>query len=388
MLNKLKVCAAITARPSYSRIRAALVSLHANPDVELVVLCSGSALLDRYGKVVDLIRADGFQVEEELYTFVEGNEPINMALTAANTINQTAAALRRINPDFVISIADRYETLGTAVAAAYLGIPLIHIQGGEITGNIDEKVRHAVTKLADVHLVANQRAGDRLVRMGEHPSSVVVTGCPSIDIARDALNMEMDAVKLALHRSGVGADIDLDGDYLVVLQHPDTDTYNESYAQMQATLDAVHRLDMPTIVFWPNVDAGSDATSKCIRVFRESGKLGKVHYVKNLEGTLFLRLLMGSRCLIGNSSVGLRECAYLGVPVVNIGGRQRGRDRAANVADVAHEAEAIESAVRAQVAHGRYPASDLYGNGYAGQEIGRVIAALKKTGTEKRFYEA
>lgn len=388
MLNKLKVCAAITARPSYSRIRAALASLHANPDVELVVLCSGSALLDRYGKVVDLIRADGFQVEEELYTFVEGNEPINMALTAANTINQTAAALRRINPDFVISIADRYETLGTAVAAAYLGIPLIHIQGGEITGNIDEKVRHAVTKLADVHLVANQRAGDRLVRMGEHPSSVVVTGCPSIDIARDALNMEMDAVKLALHRSGVGADIDLDGDYLVVLQHPDTDTYNESYAQMQATLDAVHRLDMPTIVFWPNVDAGSDATSKCIRVFRESGKLGKVHYVKNLEGTLFLRLLMGSRCLIGNSSVGLRECAYLGVPVVNIGGRQRGRDRAANVADVAHEAGAIESAVRAQVAHGRYPASDLYGNGYAGQEIGRVIAALKKTGTEKRFYEA
>lgn len=388
MLNKLKVCAAITARPSYSRIRAALASLHANPDVGLVVLCSGSALLDRYGKVVDLIRADGFQVEEELYTFVEGNEPINMALTAANTINQTAAALRRINPDFVISIADRYETLGTAVAAAYLGIPLIHIQGGEITGNIDEKVRHAVTKLADVHLVANQRAGDRLVRMGEHPSSVVVTGCPSIDIARDALNMEMDAVKLALHRSGVGADIDLDEDYLVVLQHPDTDTYSESYAQMQATLDAVHRLDMPTIVFWPNVDAGSDATSKCIRVFRESGKLGKVHYVKNLEGTLFLRLLMGSRCLIGNSSVGLRECAYLGVPVVNIGGRQRGRDRAANVADVAHEAEAIESAVRAQVAHGRYPASDLYGNGYAGQEIGRVIAALKKTGTEKRFYEA
>lgn len=388
MLNKLKVCAAITARPSYSRIRAALASLHANPDVELVVLCSGSALLDRYGKVVDLIRADGFQVEEELYTFVEGNEPINMALTAANTINQTAAALRRINPDFVISIADRYETLGTAVAAAYLGIPLIHIQGGEITGNIDEKVRHAVTKLADVHLVANQRAGDRLVRMGEHPSSVVVTGCPSIDIARDALNMEMDAVKLALRRSGVGADIDLDGDYLVVLQHPDTDTYSESYAQMQATLDAVHRLDMPTIVFWPNVDAGSDATSKCIRVFRESGKLGKVHYVKNLEGTLFLRLLMGSRCLIGNSSVGLRECAYLGVPVVNIGGRQRGRDRAANVADVAHEAEAIESAVRAQVAHGRYPASDLYGNGYAGQEIGRVIAVLKKTGTEKRFYEA
>lgn len=387
MSNKLKVCAAITARPSYSRIRAALESLHRNPDVELVVLCSGSALLDRYGKVVNLIKSDGFRVEEELYTFVEGNEPINMALTAANTISQTAAALRRIDPDFVISIADRYETLGTAVAAAYLGIPLIHIQGGEITGNIDEKVRHAVTKLADVHLVANQRAGDRLVRMGEHPSSVVVTGCPSIDIAREAISLEVLAVQDALRRSGVGADVDLGSDYLVVLQHPDTDTYNESYAQMQATLDAVHRVDLPTIVFWPNVDAGSDATSKCIRVFRESGKLKKVHYVKNLEGKLFLRLLMGSRCLIGNSSVGLRECAYLGVPVVNVGGRQLGRDRAANVSDVSHDASAIEVAVRAQVEHGRYASSDLYGDGQAGAEIARVIAALRNTRTEKRFYE-
>lgn len=389
MSNKLKVCVAITARPSYSRIRAALELLHQSPDTELVVLCSGSALLDRYGKVVDLIKSDGFHVEEELYTFIEGNEPINMALTAANTINQTAAALRRINPDYVITIADRYETLGTAISSAYLGIPLIHVQGGEITGNIDEKVRHAVTKLADVHLVANRRAADRLVRMGEHPMSVIVTGCPSIDIAREARQLHIRTVQKDLHHKGVGADIDLCDDYLVVLQHPDTDAYNESYAQMQATLEAVHRLDMPTIVFWPNVDAGSDATSKCIRVFRESGRLNKVHYVKNLEGRLFLRLLMDARCLIGNSSVGLRECAYLGVPVVNIGGRQRGRDRAANVIDVDHDAAAIEAAVRAQMGHGCYPSCDLYGNGHAGIEIARVISALKdkKIKSEKQFYE-
>lgn len=388
MLNKLKVCVAITARPSYSRIRSALDSLQRNSDVELVILCSGSALLDRYGKVVDLIKFDGFHVVEELYTFVEGNEPISMALTAANTINHTASALRRINPDFVISIADRYETLGTALATAYLGIPLIHIQGGEITGNIDEKVRHAVTKLADIHLVANRRAADRLIRMGEHPDKVVVTGCPSIDIARDALTLDMSAVQDALRHSGVGEDVNLAGDYLVVLQHPDTDTYSESYAQMHATLEAVQRLNIPTIVFWPNVDAGSDATSKCIRIFRESGRLKQVHYVKNLEGKLFLRLLRGAGCLIGNSSVGLRECAYLGVPVVNIGGRQLGRDRAANVADVGHDAQAIEAAVRAQLAHGLYHSSGLYGDGQAGQEIARVIAASKKTGTEKRFYEA
>lgn len=388
MSNKNKICVAITARPSYSRIRSALDFLHKNPDVELVVLCSGSSLLDRYGRVVDLIKSDGFNVIEELYTFVEGNEPINMALTAANTINHTAAALRRINPNFVVSIADRYETLGTAVAAAYLGIPLIHIQGGEITGNIDEKVRHAVTKLADVHLVANSRAADRLVRMGEHPDRVIVTGCPSIDIAREALTLDVSEVQDELRRRGVGADVSLASNYLVVLQHPDTDTYSESYAQMQATLEAVQQLNIPTVVFWPNVDAGSDATSKCIRVFRESGKLKQVQYVKNLDGKLFLRLLRGAGCLIGNSSVGLRECAYLGVPVVNIGRRQLGRDRAANVIDVAHDPHAIEGAVRTQLEHGIYSSSNLYGDGQAGYEIGQVIAALNKTGTEKRFYEA
>jgi UDP-hydrolysing UDP-N-acetyl-D-glucosamine 2-epimerase len=390
MSSRLKVCVAITARPSYSRIRTALDVLRQNSSIELVVLCSGSALLDRYGRVVDLIRSDGFCVAEELYTFVEGNEPINMALTVANTINQTAAALRRIAPDCVVTIADRYETLGTAIASAYLGLPLIHVQGGEITGNIDEKVRHSVTKLADVHLVANQRAAERLVRMGERPSSIAVTGCPSIDIARNAVGVELSAVQEELCRRGVGASIDLTSSYLVVLQHPETDTYSESYSQMRSTLDAVHRLELPTLVFWPNVDAGSDATSKCIRVFRESGKLKRVHYVKNLEGTLFLRLLLGAGCLIGNSSVGLRECAYMGVPVVNIGNRQRGRDRAKNVMDVDYDAEAIDSAVRRQLAHGRYFSSALYGDGRAGEEIARVIAELQARlpATEKHFYEA
>lgn len=388
MSNKLKVCVAITARPSYSRIRSALDYMQRSSEVELIILCSGSALLDRYGKVVDLIKLDGFNVIEELYTFVEGNEPINMALTAANTIHLTASALRRINPDFVVSIADRYETLGTAVAAAFLGIPLIHIQGGEITGNIDEKVRHAVTKLADIHLVANQRSAERLLRMGECPISVSVTGCPSIDIALEALKLSMTEVQDALRFNGVGVDVNLDCDYLVVLQHPDTETYSESYEQMHATLEAVQLIDIPAIVFWPNVDAGSDATSKCIRVFRESGKLNQVQFIKNLEGKLFLRLLRGAGCLLGNSSVGLRECAYLGVPVVNIGARQMGRDRAANVVDVGHDARAIEQAVRSQLSHGPYSSSELYGDGHAGQEIFRVISTLKKISTEKRFYEA
>lgn len=388
MSNKRRLCVAITARPSYSRIRTALAALAAGADVDVQVLCSGSALLDRYGRVVDLIRADGFSVAEEIYTFVEGNEPINMALTTANTIGHTAAVLRRLQPDWVMTIADRYETLGTAVAAAYVGTPLIHVQGGEITGNIDEKVRHAVTKLADVHLVANAQAGSRLQRMGEHPAAIHVTGCPSIDLAREALAMPLEAVQQAINELGVGARIDLRQDFIVVLQHPETDTYDQSYDRMKATLDAVADIGMPTLVFWPNVDAGSDATSKAIRVFRESGRFANAHYVKNLEGHLFLRLLKQSRCLIGNSSAGIRESAYLGTPVVNLGHRQMGRERGSNVIESDWGRASIHRAISLQLQARSYPSSTLYGDGYAGAEIARVVQALGSTPIAKRFHEA
>ncbi len=377
MSDKKRVCVAVTARSSYSRIRTALEALSGMPEVDLQVICSGSALLDRYGKVIDLIRADGFQVSEALFTFVEGNEPINMALTTANTITQTAVALRRLHPDLLVTIADRYETLGTAVAGSYTGVPLVHIQGGELSGNIDGKVRHAVTKLSDYHLVSNPAAAQRVAHMGGFPASIFVTGCPSIDLAREASHYPLEDVQRTIDRHGVGSGIDLKKDFIVLLQHPETDSHEQSHERMAMSLDAVARIGLPTLVFWPNIDAGSNATSKAILAFRESGKFSAVHYVKNLEGHEFLRLLQQSRCLVGNSSVGIREGAYLGVPVVNIGDRQFGRDRADNVLDCPWNARDIETAIGHQLQTGRYAPSLLYGDGHAGKEIARVIAGLR-----------
>lgn len=390
MSNKSRrLVVAITARPSYSRIRSAIQLLRDTGDVSVQVICSGSALLDRYGRVVDLIRADGFDVAEEIYTFVEGNEPLNMALTTANTIQHTASVLRRLSPTWVMSIADRYETLGTAVAAAYLGIPLIHVQGGEITGNIDEKVRHAVTKLADVHLVSTPVAGQRLQRMGEAPPSVHVTGCPSIDLAREAMDIPLDRVQSAINEFGVGSHLDLRRDFIVVLQHPETDSFDQSYSRMHATLDAVADVGMQAFIFWPNVDAGSDATSKAIRVFRESSSFPNAHYIKNLEGRIFLRLLRQARCLVGNSSVGIRESAFIGTPVVNLGDRQFGRERSTNVLNAGWQRDDIRAAIQQQLAAGHYPRSTLYGDGYAGQRIADVVRSLGgATANNKRFHEA
>jgi UDP-hydrolysing UDP-N-acetyl-D-glucosamine 2-epimerase len=375
MSFKRRVCVAITARPSYSRIRTALEHIAQFPFIDLEIFCSGSALLDRYGRIVDLIRADGFNVTEELFTYVEGNEPINMALTTANTIQTTAQALNRINPDLLFTIADRYETLGTAVACSYLGIPLIHVQGGEITGNIDDKVRNAVTQLADFHLVSNVHAATRVERMGGIRSAIHVTGCPSIDLAREALTLPLAHVQQALHQQGV-ADLFLDRGFIVVLQHPETDRHEQSFAQMSMTMDVVSRFGLPTLVFLPNVDAGADAASRAIQLFRNAGGTPSVHFVQNLEGTLFLRLLRQCACVVGNSSVGIRECAFLGTPVVNIGIRQQGRERASNVVDCDWDSLQISMALRQQLEQKRYPSSEIYGNGFAGMEIARVIGEL------------
>ncbi|MGB9338375.1 MAG: UDP-N-acetylglucosamine 2-epimerase [Polyangiales bacterium] len=379
-----KVCVIITARPSYSRIRSALVALKARDDIELQVVVAASALLDRYGSVIDEIERDGFEIANKVYMVLEGEQLLTMAKTTGIGMIELATALDNLKPDFVVTIADRHETLATAVAAAYMNIPLVHIQGGEITGSIDEKVRHAVTKLADYHLVSTELAAERVIRMGEDPDTVIVTGCPSIDIAAKVLDKpELDFDPMQKY-GGVGAQLDLSNGYLVVLQHSVTTEHDLARKQVQATLHAVTDSGFPTLWFWPNPDAGSDGTSGGIRAFREAYNPPNLHFFKNMAPDDFLRLLYHSRCLVGNSSAGIRECSFLGVPVVNIGGRQTGRDRGANVRDVGYDRGAIAGAIRIQAAKGLLPSDPLYGDGTAGPRISEALARIEPR-IEKRL---
>lgn len=385
MLAKRKVLVAITARPSYSRIRTTLQALARQPNVTLNCLCSGAALSDVHGRVADLIRQDGFFVAGECDTLVPGNDLQHMAYTTARTVEQTATHLEQFRPDWVVTIADRYETLGTAVAAAYMGIPLIHVQGGEITGNIDERVRHAVTKLSDIHLVANQQAANRLMRMGEHPGRIFVTGCPSVDLAREARDLSLKTVEDVLSLKAQGHSINLQEDYIVVLQHADTTEYLSSYQHMRSTLESVRRTGLPYFIFNPNSDAGSATVTQAVEDFLAEGDPGVCCRVNNLDGKLFLRLLSQSRCLVGNSSVGIRECAFLGTPVVNLGDRQRGRERADNVYDCPWDATALAQALDKQIKRS-YGSSHLYGSGYSGKLMADIIANLPEPAA-KCFYE-
>jgi UDP-hydrolysing UDP-N-acetyl-D-glucosamine 2-epimerase len=283
-----------------------------------------------------------------------------------------------------VTIADRYETIATAIAAAYLNIPLVHIQGGEVTGSIDEKVRHAVTKLADLHLVSNEHAAERVRRLGEDPAAVHVTGCPSIDIAADLHGASALDFNIFERYGGVGGLKELNNGYLIVMQHPVTNEHAQAYAHVTETLHAIAAIGMPTLWFWPNVDAGADGTSKAIRAYREYHDTGHIRFFKHMDSLDFLRVACNCKVLIGNSSVGIRECAYLGVPVVNIGSRQAGRDRGANVLDVGYSQDAIAQAIQAQIAHGRYAPDLLYGDGRAGERIAQLLATAEFR-TEKRL---
>ena len=265
-----------------------------------------------------------------------------------------------------------------------MNIPVVHVQGGEVTGSIDEKVRHAVTKLSNLHLVSTAKAAERVRRLGEEPKAVMVTGCPSIDIAAEvAARPELDFDPFEKY-GGVGPKADLSKGYLVVLQHPVTTEYDEARQQVEETLHAVQGFGLPVLWFWPNVDAGSDGTSKGIRMFRESEPSGNLHLFRNMFPEDFLRLLCGATGIVGNSSVAIRECSYLGVPAVNIGTRQQGRERGRNVLDVGHNRAAIEQAIREHIRRGRTPSDPLYGDGTAGVRIADCLATAQLT-VEKRL---
>ncbi len=369
-----KVCIVVGSRANYSSIKSAMCAVRANPDLKLQLVVGASALLDRFGSVVDVIESDGFEPDAKITMIVEGETPGTMAKSTGLGLLELPTVFGMLKPDVVVSVGDRFETMATAVAAAYMNIPLAHTMGGEISGTIDESIRHAVTKLSHLHFPANQQAAARIIRMGEDPTMVHVVGCPRIDLVADIVHADGHLESPDwLPREGGGAYIPPDQPFLLVSQHPVTTEYGQGEKQIVETLMALHELQMPTIMLWPNADAGSEDLSRGMRKFRETHKPEYIRFYKNFPIDTYVRLMLNCACAIGNSSAPLREGAYVGVPTVNIGTRQQGRDRADNVIDAGYDRRPIVAAVRKQLAHGRYTPNHLYGDGGAGARIARIL---------------
>jgi UDP-hydrolysing UDP-N-acetyl-D-glucosamine 2-epimerase len=360
----MRIAIVVTARPSYAKVSTVIGAL-LKRGAEVHILACASALLERYGRVVDVMRKDWPDVPiEEVWSTYEGATLLTSAKETGALLTEISSHLLRLRPDFALVVADRHEVVAAAQAAAYLHVPLVHVQGGERTGSIDDKCRDAITQLSEVHCVATRRAAFRVYGL-TGSDAIHITGCGSIDIAKDARN---SAPVTAVELGGAGADIDLVKPFVVVLQHPVTDEMADAAHQMQVTLDAVREHKLPALVLWPGQDAGHDAMAKVIRM------TDGIHTVRNLPPARFLRLLTQCSALVGNSSAGIREASYLGTPVINIGSRQTGRERGPNVRDVpSGEPLATIRAIYDQVTHGPFKSSTLYGKGDSGERIAEVL---------------
>jgi UDP-hydrolysing UDP-N-acetyl-D-glucosamine 2-epimerase len=372
-----QICVVVGSRASYARIKSVLEAVRDHPELQLQLVTGASLVLERFGNAADVMELEGFASDATIRFIIEGETPATMAKSTGLSLLELPTVFESLKPDIVVTVADRFETMATAIAAAYMNIPVAHTQGGEVSGSIDESVRHAVTKLAHLHFPATELAARRVIAMGEDPSCVFNVGCPSIDlVARTDLGLRRDVLE---RFGGAGSPIDPDRPFILLIQHPVTTEYGSGLDHMNETLEAVSQLRMQALVFWPNVDAGSEHLAKGIRSFRELGRGHGFHFFRNLPPEIFIKLMAHCACMVGNSSAALREGAYLGVPAVTIGSRQRNRERGPNVVEIAHDRVLIADAVREQIEHGPYPRSLLFGDGTAGKQIAGILSVARPT---------
>jgi UDP-hydrolysing UDP-N-acetyl-D-glucosamine 2-epimerase len=372
-------------RVHYARQRRLLDVLRRNPRIELQLVVGGAILLDKYGeRFLPQIKSEGFDVADTLFNVIDGGNHVAMAKTAGLTALEFSNSLHKLQPDVVLIRGDRFEQLALAMAAAYQNKTIAHIEGGERTGTIDESVRHAITKLAHVHFVNNEEARRRVVRMGENPKHVWNVGSPDIEYAKH-VNKKLDGE--FFNRIGVGAQIDFNKPYLMAMWHPVT-TEEGNALHTENLLKAVDESGLQVIWFWPNNDAGTNEVAKTIRRYREKGLLrnNKIRFLTDVLPEDFIALLKNAAVLAGNSSAGIKEASYFGVPVVNVGTRQEGRVRSKNILDVDYRAGNIGLAIRRQIKHGRYPSSLAYFKPKTSEKIAAILATtpLQKG---KQFYE-
>lgn len=368
-----KVCVVLVDRANYGRLKPVMTAIAAHERLQLQVLAAGTMVLERFDQPVQIVRADGFPVDGEIYIELEGSTPATMAKSVGFGITEFASEFQRLKPDLVLVIGDRYEALAAAIAAAYMNICLVHVQGGEVSGSIDESARHAITKFAHFHFPSTKRSAEYLLRMGERPDSILGIGCPSSDIARE---LDRKLTHEILNRRGGGAPLDADRPFLLVVFHPTTTEFGGERPQVEALLAALKEVRQPTAILWPNIDAGSDHVSKAIRVFREANKPDWLRTIINLPPEEYLKVLGNSACAVGNSSSFVRDAGYFGTPVVLVGNRQDGRETDDHVVRARPTCDEVLSAIRRQLAHGRYKPSTLYGDGYVARRIAESLANL------------
>ena len=377
---KKKLTFVIVNRANYARIRVLLINLKKSKKFKIDIILVSSPLLKKYGDLEKNIIKDGLQVTSKFFTHIEGENLITMTKSTGLLLLELSSAFESINPDIVFLVGDRYEVLAAAIAANYMNIFLVHLQGGELTGSVDENVRHSVTKLSHLHFVNTKKAKKIVEQLGENPKMVFNVGCPSIDYIKK-INFNKIKIKQPF---GIGSQIDLEKPYFVFLIHPVTTKYIENNQLINEMIELAKILDDQIIWIWPNNDAGANFMTKKIRAFREKFN-PKINFVVNFDSISYLKLIKNCKCLIGNSSSAIREGSYLGIKAVNVGDRQQQREQAKNIINAKPNYKDIYRSIKI-ISTRNIKKSNLYGNGNSVSQIIKILGKINLN-VIKKFYE-
>lgn len=369
-----KILVVTGTRADYGIYYPILKAIEQDWEMDLRLLVTGMHLSPQYGNTVKHIENDGFQISAKVDCLLQGSTHANMAKAIGLAIMGMTPVMEDVAPDCVIVLGDRGEMLAASIVSAHLNIPLVHVHGGEVSGTIDESVRHAISKLAHIHLAATEESRNRLIRLGEDPWRIHVVGAPRIETIQSSVFPQIDIVKEKYK-------LKFNDDYLLFAYHPVT-TNLEEIQQLQEMLSVLLDTDMNIVCILPNADAGSDLVLNAYRVFETDEKM---HFVKSFEQLDYLSILQNAKLMVGNSSSGIIEAASFHIPVVNIGSRQDRRERSANIIDIATNArdlkQALANALTEKFLKKVTMTDNVYGKGNTSKlvvEILKGIAASKE----------
>lgn len=379
-----KICFTVLSRANYGSIRKLMSEVKIDKKLTMQLVVGASALTDEQGKCVDLINKDGFKINYRADMNIKADQPSNMAQTVGIGLLKLPEIYSKLKPDVIFVVGDRYEIMSAVISASYMNIPIAHTMGGEITGTIDESVRHAVSKFSHLHFVSNKDSYDRVIRLGEKKRFVFNVGCPRIDLVKDIIKQKLKKKsEVYVNSHGVGDNIDFENKFIIISQHPVTTEYSETISHIKETLKAIEKINIQAIFLWPNTDAGSEQISKQIRIWRERKKMKKIRFLRNIPSDYYITLMKNASCIVGNSSSAIREGSYIGIPAINIGTRQNKRLRGKNVIDVRNNSAQIINAIKKQIKVGKYKSQNIYGNGTASKKIVKILKRIKNINIQK-----
>lgn len=367
-----KILAVTGIRSEYFILQPIFEEIVNRDDLELKIVVTGAHLSPVYGETYKIIENDGYDILK-LETLLSTDTLSGRSKSLGIQIMGLTDIVLRENPDWLLVLGDREESLSTATVGTYMNIPVAHVCGGDrVVGNIDDSVRHAVTKLAHLHFPATKENGDRILKMGEEPWRVHVVGNPALDSIRKQPDLSYDYINKKL-----GTKLSPEKPFILLIKHPLSSEIHKAAEQMRVTLEAVAELGYDTVITYPNSDSGSFQMIKVIEKYVE--KYDFIKAFKTLPRDLFVNLQRKAALLLGNSSSGILEAPYLKLPVVNVGNRQKQRQHSENIIFVPHNKELIKEAINKAIFDENFKricknCSNPYGDGYSGERIARIIA--------------